>query len=83
MYLSGISLDGLQYKAGWLRYESMFQNSTQLFHLPKNRMLIFKTVPFMGLHAVADTEGNMSRIITAYFPNADKFHDDLKTRKER
>lgn len=35
------------------------------------------------LHVVASNEGNMSRIITAYFPNADKFHDDLKTRKER
>lgn len=35
------------------------------------------------LHVVASDEGSMSRIITAYFPSTNKFHDDFKTRKER
>ncbi|GFH89282.1 hypothetical protein IMSAGC002_00527 [Lachnospiraceae bacterium] len=34
------------------------------------------------LHVVASDEGTVSRIITAYFPNNEKFEDDLKTRKE-
>lgn len=34
------------------------------------------------LHVVASDEGSMSRIITAYFPSTDKFHDDFKTKKE-
>lgn len=33
------------------------------------------------LHVAASDEGSMSRIITAYFPSTDKFHDDFKTRK--
>ncbi|MCI8892961.1 MAG: DUF4258 domain-containing protein [Eubacterium sp.] len=33
------------------------------------------------LHVVASDESSMSRIITAYFPSTDKFHDDFKTRK--
>ena len=35
------------------------------------------------LHVVVSDEGTMSRIITAYFPNNEKFESDLKTRKER
>ncbi len=35
------------------------------------------------LHVVASDEGSISRIITAYFPNNEKFEDDFKTRKER
>lgn len=35
------------------------------------------------LHVVASDEGTASRIITAYFPNLDKFESDLKTRKGR
>lgn len=35
------------------------------------------------LHIVASDEGNISRIITAYFPSNDKFEDDFKTRKGR
>lgn len=34
------------------------------------------------LHVVASDEGTISRIITAYFPNEDKFESDMKTRKE-
>ena len=33
------------------------------------------------LHVVASDEGTMSRIITAYFPDYEKFEKDLKTRK--
>lgn len=33
------------------------------------------------LHVVASDEGTVSRIITAYFPNNEKFEDDFKTRK--
>ena len=35
------------------------------------------------LHVVASDEGTISRIITAYFPDNDKFENDCKTRKER
>lgn len=35
------------------------------------------------LHVVVSDEGSICRIITAYFPNRDKFEADLKTRKER
>ena len=34
------------------------------------------------LHIVASDEGTLSRIITAYFPDNEKFEDDYKTRKE-
>ena len=34
------------------------------------------------LHVVASDEGTAGRIITAYFPNEEKFEEDLKTRKE-
>lgn len=35
------------------------------------------------IHVVASDEGNASRIITAYYPNTEKFETDLKTRKGR
>lgn len=35
------------------------------------------------IHVVASDEGTESRIITAYFPDNNKFEDDLKTRRER
>ena len=35
------------------------------------------------MHVVASDEGTASRIITAYFPNLEKFESDLKTRRER
>ena len=38
-----------------------------------------KNVP---LHIVVGYDGNNLYIITAYFPNTDKFEDDLQTRKE-
>lgn len=33
------------------------------------------------LHVVASDEGTASRIITAYYPNTEKFENDMKTRK--
>ena len=35
------------------------------------------------LHVVAGTDGIMVYVITAYYPNTDKFEEDLKTRKGR
>lgn len=35
------------------------------------------------LHVVISDEGTMSRVITAYRPNTEKFETDLKTRKEK
>ena len=35
------------------------------------------------LHVVAGTDDVNLYIITAYFPNSEKFKEDLKTRKER
>ncbi len=34
------------------------------------------------IHAVLSDEGTSSRIITAYFPDADKWSDDLKVRRQ-
>lgn len=39
------------------------------------------TVDAKVIHVVASDEGTMSRIITAYFPDCEKFEEDLKTRK--
>lgn len=33
------------------------------------------------IHIVIGSDGNCAKIITAYFPSAEKFEDDLKTRK--
>ena len=43
------------------------------------------TVNKKVIHAVIslDTKNDSIGIITVYFPNTDKFEDDLKTRKER
>ncbi len=34
------------------------------------------------IHVVMSDEGNSSRIITAYFPDADKWSDDFKFRRQ-
>ncbi|MBQ9377905.1 MAG: DUF4258 domain-containing protein [Schwartzia sp.] len=34
------------------------------------------------IHVVMSDEGSASRIITAYFPEPDKWSDDLKRRKD-
>ena len=49
---------------------------------PFQSCLIFGyTINNKIMHVVASDEGTVSRIITAYFPNKEKFEDDLKTRK--
>lgn len=51
---------------------------------PFQSCLIFGyTIDNKIMHVVASDEGTVSRIITAYFPNKEKFEDDLKTRKVR
>jgi len=35
-----------------------------------------------ALHTVIGTDGSTAYIITAYYPNPDKFEADMKTRKE-
>ena len=35
------------------------------------------------LHVVLASDGNNLHIITAYYPNADEWEPDFKTRKER
>ena len=44
-------------------------------------LLMGLSVKAQPLHVVMSDEGNASRIITAYFPDADKWESDLKTRK--
>lgn len=44
-------------------------------------LLLGLSVKAQPLHVVMSDEGNASRIITAYFPDADKWESDLKTRK--
>lgn len=34
------------------------------------------------IHVVASDEGTAGRIVTVYFPNLDKFQEDLKTRRD-
>lgn len=36
----------------------------------------------MPLHVVIGTDGDIAKIITAYYPDKDKWKTDLKTRKE-
>lgn len=51
---------------------------------PFQSCLIFGyTIDNKIIHVVASDEGSVSRIITAYFPNKEKFENDLKTRKVR
>lgn len=51
---------------------------------PHPSCLIFGyTVDNKVIHLVVGSDGQYVYIITAYFPNAIKFEDDLKTRKER
>ena len=40
------------------------------------------TIKEKVIHVVAGSDGEYVYIITAYFPNKEKFEDDLKTRKE-
>ena len=50
---------------------------------PYPSCLIFGyTIKEKVIHVVAGSDGEYIYIITAYFPNKEKFEDDLKTRKE-
>ena len=44
-------------------------------------LLIGKTIDLKTIHVVMSDEGSSSRIITAYYPSAEKWEDDLKTRR--
>jgi len=44
-------------------------------------LLLGMSVKLQPVHVVMSDEGNVSRIITAYFPNTEKWEIDLKTRK--
>lgn len=51
---------------------------------PNPSCLIFgKTIHNKVLHVVAGSDGLCIYIITAYFPDHEKFHDDLKTRRRK
>ena len=44
-------------------------------------LVLGKNISKEIIHAVLSDEGNSSRIITAYFPDSDKWNEDFKTRK--
>lgn len=44
-------------------------------------LLLGMSVNLQEIHVVMSDEGTASRIITAYFPDAEKWQSDLKTRK--
>lgn len=45
-------------------------------------LILGKTTNGKDIHIVMSDEGNMSRIITAYYPDVNKWSSDFKTRKE-
>lgn len=45
-------------------------------------LILGKTKSDEYIHIVMSDEGTMSRIITAYYPDADKWSQDFRTRKE-
>lgn len=45
-------------------------------------LILGKTIDGKFLHVVMSDEGKMSRIITAYYPDPDKWDGQLKVRKE-
>lgn len=48
-----------------------------------NCLILGKTIDNCLIHIVMSDEGSASRIITAYFPNVEKWESDFKTRKVR
>lgn len=46
-------------------------------------LIIGKSVDGKWIHVVMSDEGSMSRIITAYYPDPDKWSEDFRTRKEK
>lgn len=45
-------------------------------------LILGKTIDGKYIHVVMSDEGKMSRIITAYYPDPNKWDDQLKVRKE-
>lgn len=45
-------------------------------------LILGKTTKDQPIHIVISDEGSMSRIITAYYPNVNKWSSDFKIRKE-
>jgi len=45
-------------------------------------LILGKSIDGKWIHVVMSDEGSMSRIITAYYPDPDKWSEDFKTRKE-
>lgn len=45
-------------------------------------LILGKTRSDDYIHVVMSDEGSMSRVITAYYPDPDKWTDDLKRRRE-
>lgn len=45
-------------------------------------LILGKTTYGQYIHIVMSDEGSMSRIITAYYPDKDKWNNDFKTRKD-
>ncbi|MEI3163814.1 MAG: DUF4258 domain-containing protein [Lachnospirales bacterium] len=46
-------------------------------------LILGKTTDEQYIHIVMSDEGSMSRIITAYYPDKNKWSTDFKTRKEQ
>lgn len=46
-------------------------------------LILGKSTDDKWVHVVMSDEGSMSRVITAYFPDPDKWSDDFRTRKEQ
>ena len=45
-------------------------------------LILGKSANGKWIHAFMSDEGSMSRVITAYFPDPDKWSEDFRTRKE-
>lgn len=46
-------------------------------------LILGKSANGKWIHAVMSDEGSVSRVITAYFPDPDKWSEDFRTRKEQ
>ncbi len=45
-------------------------------------LILGKSIDGKWIHVVMSDEGSMSRIITSYYPDPDKWSEDFKIRKE-
>ena len=46
-------------------------------------LILGKTYSNQWIHLVMSDEGSMSRVITAYYPDKEKWTEDFRTRKEK